>query len=79
MSKTFKNQIPFHEASKVGPDITVCNQGSIFLFRPHTDAARKHLETHCPDATWFGGSLVCEHRYAAGLAEAMQGDGFTLE
>jgi hypothetical protein len=60
-------------------DILISNHGTIFLFRPLTDAARLHLEQHCAEATWFGGALCCEHRYAAGLAANLQGDGFTVE
>ena len=49
-------------------DISINNQGSIFLFRPLNTVAREHLVTNCPDAHWLGGALVCEHRYAADLA-----------
>jgi len=60
-------------------DIEVSNLGSIFLFRPNTEAARLHLERHCPDATWFGGALVCEHRFAMDLVVALRSEGFTVE
>jgi len=65
------------EKSKI--DIEVSNLGSIFLFRPHTEAARLHLEEHCPGATWFGSALVCEHRYAADLTATLQSAGFKVE
>jgi hypothetical protein len=51
------------KTEKTASDILISNQGTIFLFRPLTDAAWLHLELHCPDATWFGGALFCEHRY----------------
>ena len=67
------------ETLTAGADISVSNCGTIFLFRPLTEAARAHLEAHCADAQWFGGALVCEHRYAGSLAEALQSDGFAIE
>ena len=67
------------KALTASADISVSNYGTIFLFRPLTDAARLHLEQHCAEATWFGGALCCEHRYAGGLAETLQRDGFTVE
>jgi len=60
-------------------DIEVSNLGSITLFRPHTEAARSHLEEHCPGAPWFGSALVCEHRYAADLTATLLSAGFTVE
>jgi hypothetical protein len=55
------------------------HHGTIFLFQPFTEAARLHLEVCCPDATWFAGALVCEHRYARELAASLSSDGFTVE
>jgi hypothetical protein len=60
-------------------DIEIENCGSLFLFRPNSEAAREHLEAHCGEATWFGGALVCEHRYAEDLAAALRDDGFAVE
>ena len=60
-------------------DISVSNCGTLFLFRPTTDAARAHIEERCAGAQWFGGALVCEHRYAGALAGALQCDGFCVE
>ena len=67
------------QTATAGADISVSNCGTIFLFRPLTDAAREHLESNCPDAQWFGGALACEHRYAGGLTGTLQSDGFTIE
>lgn len=49
-------------SSTTEADYTADNQGSIFLFRPLTEAARLHLEEHCSDTTWFGDAVVYEHR-----------------
>ena len=76
MNKSTGRALP---SPKTGPDITVSNQGSIYLFRPLTHDTRRHLEQHCPDAQWFCGALVVEHRYAGDLAAALQGDGFVVE
>lgn len=47
------------------PDLAVESHGSIFLFRPQTQAGREFLAEHAPDeAQWFGLALVVEHRYA---------------
>lgn len=46
-------------------DLKVENHGSIYLFRPHSQAGREFLDEHAPeDAQWFGLALVVEHRYA---------------
>jgi hypothetical protein len=61
-------------------DVSVRNEGSIFLFQPHTEAAKDWIAEHIPeDAQYFGTALVVEHRYAGDIAEGMKGDGLTLE
>lgn len=53
-------------------DCLVENHGTIFLFRPQTERARRWLVEHVQaDAQYYGGALVVEHRYAAELAEGM--------
>ena len=60
-------------------DYQVARSGSMFLFLPQNEAARRHLEDHSGDeAQWFGGGLVVEHRYAGDLAAALQRDGFIV-
>lgn len=59
------------------PDIEIQNEGTIFLFTPLNEEARKILEEHT-DGQWYAGSLVVEHRYAEGLASALIAD-FGLE
>jgi len=61
-------------------DVSVQNEGTIFLFTANTDIARGWISENVQeDATYFGGSLVVEHRYAAVLARGMADDGLTLD
>jgi len=62
-------------------DITVTDHGSIWLFRPLTEAAQEvFAEYIAEDAQWFGGALAVEARYAFGLAFDLEADhGLTLE
>ena len=60
-------------------DVKVENHGTLFLFRLLTDAARDWVEAHVdPEAQWFGGALVVEHRYARDLAQGMLDDGLAV-
>jgi hypothetical protein len=62
------------------PDFYIDGGGSVYLFRPLNDEARKHLAENVQDgATWFGGALAVEHRFAGDLADALREDGFTVE
>ncbi len=46
------------------------------LFDLLTPAAEWWVEEHVdPEAQWFAGALVVEHRYAYDLARGMAGDG----
>ena len=66
-------------APVVSADVTVQNEGSIFLFNLNTEAAREWVSEHVSeDATFWAGSLVVEHRYAANLAAGMQADGLRV-
>jgi hypothetical protein len=61
-------------------DFKVQNEGTIYLFRPLTDAAAAHIEEHVgDDAQFFGGALVVEHRYARDLAVQLTEEGFKLQ
>ena len=54
------------------PDVLVHNEGTLFLFNPLTAQAREWIDENVqPDAQRFGTTLVCEHRYAWGLAQGM--------
>lgn len=53
----------------MSPDITVENEGTIFLFHLHTPLARLWIEESVEEnAQFFGIALVVEHRYARDLA-----------
>lgn len=61
------------------PDFNVANHGSIFLVRPNTPVARKHLEEHVGDeAQWWGGALAVEPRYVDDLAQRLAEEGFVV-
>jgi hypothetical protein len=63
-----------------GPDVTVSREGNLFLFQANTDAARNWLDENTdPDATYWAGALVVEHRYAADLTAGLQADGLRVE
>ena len=62
-----------------GPDVIVVNQGSIFLFHLHTQAAKAWVSQNVEDgAQYFGGALVVEHRYARDLVARMLADGLLV-
>jgi len=61
-------------------DVTVQNEGSIFLFQLETEAAKTWVAEHVSEeATFWCGGLVVEHRYAGNLAAGMQADGLVVE
>ncbi len=59
-------------------DVLVTNHGTLFTFEPRTDDARTWIADHVGEATWIGGALVVEHRYAHDLAAGMRGAGLVL-
>jgi len=60
-------------------DVHVRNCGSIFLLTPLTEAARQWIKEHIPeDATWFGASLVVEHRYVEDILNGMSSEALAL-
>jgi hypothetical protein len=61
-------------------DIQISDHGSIVLFTPMTDNARKWIRRHIPeDAQYFGPSLAVERRYAGDIADGMAEAGLALE
>jgi hypothetical protein len=51
------------------PDVLVANEGTVFLFNPLTARAKEWIDENLqPGDQRFGMTLVCEHRYAWGLA-----------
>jgi hypothetical protein len=61
-------------------DVSVQNEGTIFLFTANSEIAREWISENVQeDATYFGAALVVEHRYARGFAESMAEGGLTLD
>ena len=62
------------------PDVLVSNAGTVFVFCPLTSRAKQWIDENVqPDATWYGDSLVVEHRFAWGLAAGMKNAGLELK
>ena len=60
-------------------DFTVQNEGSIFLLRPHTQAAQDWISEHIPpDAQRFGNAVVIEHRYICDIVDGIRADAFEV-
>ena len=65
--------------TKTKIDIAIGDHGSIILFTPMNDEAKKWIRDNVqPDAQWYGNSLAVERRYAANLADGMRIHGFNL-
>jgi hypothetical protein len=61
-------------------DFSLQNEGTIFLLRPLSPAARTWTDDHLPaDATRFGPSIVVEHRYISDIVNGAQDDGLTFQ
>ncbi len=60
-------------------DITIQNEGSIFLVHPHTDDANAWIDEHIPkDAQFHGDAVVVEHRYIEDIVNGMVMDGLEV-
>ena len=59
-------------------DFAMTNQGSVYLIRPMTDAAKTHADEVYADALRFGGAIAVDHNFAASNAENLLNDGFTV-
>lgn len=61
-------------------DLSVQNEGTIFLLTPISDAGREWIaEKLCTeDALWFGGALCVEHRFIADIVTGAQEDGLCV-
>jgi len=58
-------------------DFELQNEGSIFLLRPVTDAARVWCDEHMPvDGPMFGSAHVIEHGYVAHVVQGLVDDGY---
>lgn len=62
-------------------DVRILDQGAIVLFTPMSQAAQVWFDDSVEAAAsqWLGVSLAVDHRYAQDLADALVGDGFTVE
>jgi integrase len=61
------------------PDFALIDEGTISLLRPLNPTAYKWLREHTePEATWWSGSLVVEHRYVLPIAQGIIDEGFIL-
>ncbi len=61
------------------PDVVVENCGTVARFTPLTKAARSVFAEKLSNAQTLEGSVVCEHRYASDVAEALSNtDGLVL-
>ena len=69
------------KAKSIVVDVTVDNEGTIFLFHLLTEAAELWVaeNTTGDETTFFGNALVVEHRYASDLAYGMHRDGLVVE
>lgn len=70
------------EPVQQGADFDLNNQGTIFLLLPLTEAAKTWLKENIPagpDVTYFGRSLVIEHRYVVDVVRGIQKDGLTVQ
>lgn len=60
-------------------DLSIQNEGSIFLLRAHTDAGETWIAEHIPDdAMTFGGAVVVEHRFIGDIAAGAVNDGLEV-
>lgn len=61
-------------------DLSIQNEGSIFLLRGLTDAGKAWIAENIPDdAQHFGGAVVVEHRYIGDIAQGAANDGLEVE
>jgi hypothetical protein len=61
-------------------DFVVQNEGSIFLLRPLTYAAKEWIRDNIsPDHMTLGDAVVVEHRFILGLIEGIIADGFEVK
>jgi hypothetical protein len=61
------------------PDVSVRQEGSIFLLHPRTPAARDWFDEHiAEDSPWWCGRLVVEHGYADAILEGIVNHGLSV-
>lgn len=63
------------------PDITVQNEGTIFILTGRTDAGREWIEENCSEGNYnpFGqGARLVEHRYIGQIVEGAREAGLEV-
>jgi hypothetical protein len=61
-------------------DLSIQNEGSIYLLRGLSEAGKKWIAENIPDdAQHFGGAVVVEHRFIADIAQGAASDGLEVE
>lgn len=61
-------------------DLSIQNEGSIFLLRGLTDAGKAWIAENIPsDAQTFGDAVVVEHRFIGDIAQGAVCDGLEVE
>lgn len=67
-----------HPVSKTLADIETVNEGSVFGFRPLTEAGEAWLAANLPDAQCLGSTRYCEPRYAPPIVDGILEDGLLI-
>lgn len=61
-------------------DFLLCDEGSIAILTPMTEAAEDWVAEHLPeDAMRFGPGVVIEHRYVADIVDGLVADGLSIK
>jgi hypothetical protein len=61
-------------------DLSIQNEGSIFLLRGLTEAGKAWIAEHIPDdAPTFGAAVVIEHHFIGDIAQGAVNDGLEVE
>lgn len=62
-------------------DVTVINNGSVFLIYPHTQTAKDWMSENLQAEGWqyLGKTLAVDQRYIADIADGMSDDGLNVE
>lgn len=62
------------------PDFILENHGSLWLCRPQSSRAARHLARNVsPEAQWYAGALVVEPRFVDNLAEGLRDNGWEVQ
>ncbi len=60
-------------------DLSVQNEGSLFLLLPLTSGGKSWIDEHIPeDAMWFSNGVVVEPRYIADIVQGAINDGLEV-